>query len=63
MTSAFGGQRSIQLSYGCLGGGLSDGIPQRQGQLRALDLVIAKAVDQMVVDHASRRSSHAGRRR
>ena len=31
MASAFGGQRSIQLSYGCVRRGLRGGGPQRQG--------------------------------
>src|SRR5690242_6939424 len=51
---AFGGQRSIQLSYGCVGSGLSGGDPQRQGWSEPLNLGIAEAVDQMVVDHADR---------
>ena len=51
---AFGGQRSIQLSYGCVGSGLSDGVPQRQGWSEPLNLGIAEAVHQMVVDHADR---------
>ena len=36
VASAFGGQRSIQLSYGCVGSGLSDASGQRQGVRKRL---------------------------
>ena len=53
MASAFGGQRSIQLSYGCVGRDLATrSLSGKLGEL--LHFAISKTINQMVVDHPDR---------